>query len=242
VTREQNITSAGRKRRNLWLVIILALVFCSAAIYLYYPEIDWTKKFAALPEPPGMPPAGQAPAPALLAPSFDAVSADESGMLVAAGKAQAGSTVLLKNGAQTLDGSKADENGEWVLILKQPLPAGNYDLSLLAIDPKTQASVPSRHSFALTIAPHGKGAPAMAAATAQPNAEADVPGKAGAAGPESQPQKPAKVAAVKRGDTLWRLAHRFYGKGMRYNEIAGANKAQIKDPNRIFPNQQLSIP
>ena len=62
-----------------------------------------------------------------------------------------------------------------------------------------------------------------------------------------QPQNQAKqakprVAEVKRGDTLWAMAHRFYGKGIRYGEIAGANKEQIKDPNLIYPNQQLAIP
>ena len=50
------------------------------------------------------------------------------------------------------------------------------------------------------------------------------------------------MAAVKRGDTLWAMAHRFLGKGIRYGEIAGANKEQIKNPNLIYPNQQLAIP
>ncbi|MGC2603359.1 MAG: LysM peptidoglycan-binding domain-containing protein, partial [Rhodomicrobium sp.] len=56
------------------------------------------------------------------------------------------------------------------------------------------------------------------------------------------PKRPGKLADVKRGDTLWAIAHHFYGNGLRYNEIAGANKEQIKDPNLIFPKQQLAVP
>ena len=87
-------------------------------------------------------------------------------MLVAAGKAQPGATVLLQNGGQTLGETKADENGDWVLMLERPLPAGPYDLSILSVDPKTQERVPGRKSYALTIAPQDKKAQVQTAAAA----------------------------------------------------------------------------
>lgn len=45
---------------------------------------------------------------------------------------------------------------------------------------------------------------------------------------------------VKRGDTLWHIAKIFYGNGADYYKIVKANR--IKDPNLIYPGQELKIP
>lgn len=42
--------------------------------------------------------------------------------------------------------------------------------------------------------------------------------------------------------TLWRIARRFYGQGVRYTVIYQANRDQIVDPDRIFPGQIFAIP
>ncbi len=228
-------TQAGYKRSKLWLVFALALSSTAGAAYLGLQQMDWKETHAPL-QRAAIPP-GEALAPALIAPGFDVVSADEAGMLVAAGKAQPGAAVLLQNGEQTLGETKADANGEWVLTPEHALPPGAYSLSLLSVDPKTQERVPGEHRFALTIAPHHKEAPALGQTLAATPPAAAAPVTTG-----RQLKKPANVAAVKRGDTLWAMAHRFYGNGRRYGEIAGANKEQIKDPNLIFPKQQLAIP
>lgn len=232
MTQEPDDTSATPKRSKLWLVFIFAVSSTAGAAYLGLQQMDWKESVAPLQRTIITAPPAQALAPALIAPSFDVVSADDSGMLVAAGKAQPGAAVLVQNGEQTLGETKADANGEWVLTPEQALPPGEYSLSLLSVHPKTQERVPGEHRYALTIAPRDKGAAAQAqAAAANPPQAAASP-----------PKNSANVAAVKRGDTLWAMALHFYGKGMRYNEIAGANKEQIKNPNLIFPNQQLAIP
>ena len=48
------------------------------------------------------------------------------------------------------------------------------------------------------------------------------------------------VYTVVRGDTLFGIAQRFYGDGMKFPIIAQANG--ISDPDRIFPGQVLRIP
>ena len=47
---------------------------------------------------------------------------------------------------------------------------------------------------------------------------------------------------IRRGDTLWRLSYRVYGRGVRYSTIYLANQSQIEDPNRIWPGQVLKVP
>jgi nucleoid-associated protein YgaU len=44
------------------------------------------------------------------------------------------------------------------------------------------------------------------------------------------------------GNSLWRLARRSYGRGIRYVEIYQANRSQIRDPNLIYPGQVLAVP
>ena len=47
---------------------------------------------------------------------------------------------------------------------------------------------------------------------------------------------------VQPGNSLWRLARRAYGRGIRYTMIFEANKDQIKDPDLIYPGQVFAIP
>ncbi len=47
---------------------------------------------------------------------------------------------------------------------------------------------------------------------------------------------------IRRGDTLWRLSRRVYGRGVRYTTIYLANQEQIADPDRIWPGQVFSVP
>jgi nucleoid-associated protein YgaU len=47
---------------------------------------------------------------------------------------------------------------------------------------------------------------------------------------------------VERGETLWRLAEKAYGDGLRFTTIYRANTDRIRDPDLIFPGQILTIP
>ena len=51
-----------------------------------------------------------------------------------------------------------------------------------------------------------------------------------------------KKHTVKRGDTLWAIAKKYYGSGAKYTLIVNANKSKIKNPNRIQVGWVLSIP
>ncbi len=47
---------------------------------------------------------------------------------------------------------------------------------------------------------------------------------------------------VVKGDCLWNIAKKFYGRGAQYVKIYNANKDKIKNPNLIYPGQVLTIP
>jgi len=47
---------------------------------------------------------------------------------------------------------------------------------------------------------------------------------------------------VQPGNSLWRIARRVYGSGIRYTVIYQANDDQIRDPHMIFPGQVFNLP
>ncbi|MCY6381429.1 LysM peptidoglycan-binding domain-containing protein [Hoeflea prorocentri] len=47
---------------------------------------------------------------------------------------------------------------------------------------------------------------------------------------------------IRRGDTLWQISRRIYGRGVRYTTIYLANADQIKNPDMIEPGQIFAVP
>jgi len=47
---------------------------------------------------------------------------------------------------------------------------------------------------------------------------------------------------VQPGHSLWRIARRVYGSGVRYTVIYQANHDQIRDPDLIYPGQVFKLP
>lgn len=58
--------------------------------------------------------------------------------------------------------------------------------------------------------------------------------------PEPEPEPEAEVYVVQKGDTLGKIARRFYGSAGAWGRIAEANG--IKDPRRIKVGMKLNIP
>ncbi len=54
--------------------------------------------------------------------------------------------------------------------------------------------------------------------------------------------KPGTFVIVQPGNSLWRLARRTYGSGIRYTLIFKANADQIKDADLIYPGQIFTLP
>ena len=60
-------------------------------------------------------------------------------------------------------------------------------------------------------------------------------------------QAPAQTVAtqyyiIQSGDTLSKIAQRFYGNASAYPKIFEANREVIEDPDKIYPGQKIRIP
>jgi len=68
----------------------------------------------------------------------------------------------------------------------------------------------------------------------------------GTAGPEASGGAGSGVAPerylVQPGDTLWHIARRSCGGGVRYRTIHAHNLTHIRNPHRIWPGQVVEIP
>ncbi|MCJ8029924.1 LysM peptidoglycan-binding domain-containing protein [Shinella yambaruensis] len=84
----------------------------------------------------------------------------------------------------------------------------------------------------------GTAASGEAAATGSGQAVAEEPETV-----EQAPLQESKTSVIiRRGDTLWQISRRIYGKGVRYTTIYLANEDQITDPDRIIPGQVFGVP
>ena len=56
------------------------------------------------------------------------------------------------------------------------------------------------------------------------------------------PAPPSVFHTVEKGDTLGKIAKKYYGDAMKYPVIFEANKPMLSDPDKIYPGQSLRIP
>ena len=57
-----------------------------------------------------------------------------------------------------------------------------------------------------------------------------------------KPEPEATFYTVKSGDSLSKIAKAHYGDPMKYPVIFEANRPMLKDPDKIYPGQNLRIP
>jgi LysM repeat protein len=64
--------------------------------------------------------------------------------------------------------------------------------------------------------------------------------KAAAAQPAAEPEEEYYV--IQKGDSLWKIASKYYNDGNKWPKLFEANKEIILDPDKIFPGQKIRIP
>jgi nucleoid-associated protein YgaU len=163
------------------------------------------------------------------------VEADAPGGLVAKGSAQPNTTLRLYLNQADVAEAKTQSDGRWSLTIKSGISPGVYVIQADEINPSGATVVASANTpFDYPDMPT---APALQAAAAPASAEPSSPPS-----PADPVIQSVQTKRVVTGHTLWALSKSYYGDPTRYPAIVEANRAQIHNPNVIFPGQVFVVP
>jgi len=200
------------------------------------------------------------------------VDAQPGGRLDVTAEAPAGAAVRLYLNDTLVAPAEAGPDGRVVVTIGRGVRPGAYRVRLDTVDPKSGAvrqraeapfGVPEVAARAAPRTPPAEAArPGTRLAAGTPEAAVPAPAPpaiAPAAPPATGPALPApseaartapagvfvpeiNTAKISRGNSLWQISRRVYGRGNRYTVIYDANQEQIRDPNRIYPGQIFVLP
>jgi nucleoid-associated protein YgaU len=163
------------------------------------------------------------------------VEADAPGSLVARGSAQPNTSLRLYLNQADVAEAKTQSDGRWSLTIKSGMSPGGYVIQADEINPSGATVVASANTpFDYPDTPV---APALQAAAAPASAE-----PSSTSSPANPVIESVQTKRVVTGHTLWALSKSYYGDPTRYPAIVEANRAQIHNPNVIFPGQVFVVP
>ncbi|TWG67626.1 LysM peptidoglycan-binding domain-containing protein [Aminobacter sp. J44] len=187
----------------------------------------------------------------------------EGDTIFVAGHADPGFTVRVYAGDILLGDSVSSKAGRFLVEAKRDLPVGSYVIraDLLARDGSViaRAAVPFEREAGETLSAVAMQQPSDSTA---PSAAGQAAGSTDAADPSASGSDTQAAALdtqsgdltapalqrvdgsviIRRGDSLWRISRRVYGRGVRYSTIYLANQDQIRNPNLIWPGQVFTVP
>lgn len=148
---------------------------------------------------------------------------------------------------QDVDRVEMQTDGDLVIYTRKNRPVwssrtdGHAGSSLILQDDRNLVLAPASGNPLWTSETPVKppAASGKAGAPTSPSAGPSV-APASASGTPTASTKRARTYKVARGDSLWRIAEKFYGSGPEYRKIAQANG--ITNPDLINPGQDLVIP
>jgi nucleoid-associated protein YgaU len=143
-------------------------------------------------------------------PTLDIIDFDQDGRMSLAGRAKAGTKVLLYLDDKLIGTSGVDAQGRWHFMPDDRLEVGRHELRIDQVNAE------------------GKVMARIVQPVEQPDFAALIPG--------------GSQIVVQPGNSLWRLARRTYGEGLRFSVIYEANRDRIRDPDLIYPGQVLTLP
>lgn len=161
--------------------------------------------------------------------SVDAVEAEGRTMYVA-GAGDPGALVRVYVDGELVGEAQAGAGGRWLVEATRTLEEGEVtvradQLKAGSVQVEARAEVPFMRRLD------------MAALVPAARAGAGAGESAEGAG---LPQPGAVI--IRRGDNLWTISRRTYGRGVRYTTIYRANEDQIRDPHWIYPGQVFMLP
>ncbi|MBF0251949.1 MAG: LysM peptidoglycan-binding domain-containing protein [Alphaproteobacteria bacterium] len=134
------------------------------------------------------------------------------GVLSISGHGEAGRNVHLYLDNRFIGRATANEAGKWRFSPDADIAPGTYTLRADMLDEQTRVLARREIPFQ----------------RAMPEETRDL--------------EPGSFVVVQPGNSLWLLAERTYGEGLRYHQIFEANKAHIRDEDLIYPGQVFRLP
>jgi nucleoid-associated protein YgaU len=148
-----------------------------------------------------------------------------------AGEAAPGTRVRVFADEDFVGEAEAGAEGRWLLEADRDIPVGEVVIRADAVEPEgtdtvAQAEIPFlRYADGIVLEP---------VVTPAEQEEGDVALETEFPG--------VSYVIIRRGDNLWRISKRNYGRGLRYQAIFTANKDKIRDPDLIYPGQIFVVP
>jgi nucleoid-associated protein YgaU len=156
-----------------------------------------------------------------------------AGSVSITGTSDPGATIKVYSGDELLATVQADRDGSWSVVADKTLPTGKHNFRAERIDTATGA-------------PSAKATVAIERLVPKPPevAAAETKGTVAAARETASDStlRSKDVYTVQRGDTLWAIAKRYFGSGLRYPTIFQDNREIISNPNLIHPQQEVKVP
>lgn len=171
---------------------------------------------------------------------IEKVDAEKDGTAVLKGRSDPGATLHASIDGTAAGEAKVGSDGQWVLAVKNDTDKASSGVSLVlsAADGKEldRAEVP------LKLAANPVKTAAAAAAAAAASVAAAVTASSPATGVTPATAQKGRYVKVRRGDSLWRIAKRYYGNGRRWTHIYNANRRKIQDPDFLKPGRRIYLP
>lgn len=167
--------------------------------------------------------------------AIQSVEADAPGGLIAKGSAEPNTSLRLYLNQADIAEAKTQSDGKWSLTIKGGLTPGGYVIQADEINPSgatviASANAPFEYPDMPVATPAQAAAPTVSAVQSSASSPAD---------PVVQAVQTKRVAT---GHTLWALSKSYYGDPTHYPVIYEANRAQIHNPNVIYPGQVFVVP
>ncbi|EKF42926.1 peptidoglycan-binding LysM [Nitratireductor indicus C115] len=206
-----------------------------------------------IPAPATQPQTAAQPSKEEVQPHIEAVEIDGRQIFVA-GTAKPDTRIRVYANEILLGETETPSSGRFLIEAVRDLPAGDYIVraDMLSADGRTviaRAAVPFTRAEGEQVAavaqPQQPAGERFAAGNGETAAPAVAEGGAASSdgtttAPKLEPVDGSVI--IRRGDTLWQISRRVYGRGVRFSTIYLANQDQISDPNRIWPGQVFAIP
>lgn len=179
------------------------------------------------------------PAPAKPALVFRTVDYELSeagtGTVTITGTSEPGASIAIFLGNERLADTRADRTGHWQVAVAKTLGMGEHSFRAERAGAAPGSTVAALISIERVEPKPEPAAPRVAAAgpAGQVAAVQGIPGAT---------QDAKEVYTIRRGDTLWAIAKRHLGSGLRYTAIFQDNREKIDNPDLIHPQQEVTIP